>query len=429
MVKTESEMLRIINGRVIDPINGTDRVLNIEIEGEHIKRVKETSFENDGTPEIDATGKYILPGFCDVHVHFRDPGFTHKEDIYTGAKAAVAGGYTDVVMMANTKPAIDNPETLEYVLKKGRETDINVHACGTVTKGLAGLELTDMAKLKELGAIGFTDDGIPLMDEELLRKAFETAKKLDVPISLHEEDKTLIKQNGINHGTVSEKLGIYGSPKEAESSLIARDVLLAMETGVKLNIQHISTMEGVELVRNIKKKCDNVYAEVTPHHLALTECAVLQYGVNAKMNPPLRTESDRQAIIEGVKDGTISMLATDHAPHAAEEKAKGLTEAPSGITGLETAFSVAYDELVLKGYIGLKQLVEMLTVNPRKLYGLEQVELKEGGRADLVIADLNENWVYDHTESKSKNTPFLGKSFTGKIKKTICKGKVVYEDI
>ncbi len=421
-------MLNICNGSIVDPVTHLKGKYDIEIEnGVIMKITPATGKILEGA--IDATGLFVAPGFMDVHVHFRDPGLTHKEDIETGALAAARGGFTDVVMMANTKPSIDNEETLEYVLEKGAKTKINVHSCAAVTKGLAGEELTDMEALYEKGAIGFTDDGIPLMDEELLKEAFIRAKALKAPVSLHEEDKRLIKQNGINHGAASDYYGIYGSPREAESKLIERDLALALETGAIVNIQHISSKEGVELVRKAKKFSKTVYAEVTPHHLALTEEAVISDGVNAKMNPPLRTKRDRAALIEGVKDGTISIIATDHAPHSFEEKNVDIELAPSGITGLETAFSVSHQALVKSGAITLERFIELLTVNPRKLYGLPNYGLSKGAPADIVIFNEKEKWLFDKSLSKATNTPFLGSTLTGKIKYTIVKGEIVYEDI
>lgn len=420
--------MKIFNATVVDPVTHLNGQYDIEIEDGVIKSVKEAygKIEEGG---IDASGLFLSPGFCDVHVHFRDPGFTHKEDIYTGAKCAARGGFTDVVMMANTKPAIDNEETLEYVLNKGKETDIHVHACGCVTKGLEGEFLTDMDALKAKGAEGFTDDGIPLMSAVLLRKAFEKSAGLGMPISLHEEDKRLIEENGINHGAASDYYGVFGSPREAEHKLIARDVKLAIETGAILNVQHISTKEGVEIVRRAKQQSDTIYAEVTPHHLALTEEAVIQYDTNAKMNPPLRTKKDRKALIEGVKDGTISIIATDHAPHAKNEKDQDITKAPSGIIGLETAFSLAYENLVMSNAITLEHLISMFTCNPRKLYNMDSRGIKEGAPADITIYNPKEKWVYDSSLSKSSNSPFFGWTLTGKIKYTIVEGKVVYEDL
>lgn len=420
--------MKIFNGSVVDPVTHLKGQFDIEIENGVITSITPgTGKVEEGG--IDATGYVVAPGLCDVHVHFRDPGLTHKEDIYTGAKAAMKGGFTEVVMMANTKPSIDNEDTLEYVLDKGSKTGIEIHACGAVTKGLAGSELTDMDGLYSKGAAGFTDDGIPIMDEELLTKAFLKAKELGVPVSLHEEDKGLIKQNGINHGMISDYFEVFGSPREAESKLIKRDLDIALDTGAKVNIQHISTMEGVSLVRKARKESKNITAEVTPHHLFLTEEAMIEYGSNAKMNPPLRTKRDRAALIEGVKDGTITIIATDHAPHSKEEKDVEITKAPSGIIGLETALGVSYEALVKSKAITLEKLIELMAVNPRKLYGFECEGIKVGAKADLVIFNEREPWTYNDSESKAVNSPFFGRTWLCKVKYTIARGKVVYEDV
>lgn len=420
--------MKICNGTVIDPVSGLNGKYDIEIENGIIAKIS-PAFGKISEGDIDATGCIVAPGLCDVHVHFRDPGFTYKEDIETGAMAAARGGFTEVVMMANTSPVTDNPETLEYVLKKGKNTKIKVRSCAAVTKGLKGQQLTDMEMLKSNGASGFTDDGIPIMNEEILREAFLNAAKLDVPVSLHEEDKRIIKENGINHGAASDYYEIYGSPREAESKLIKRDIDIALETGVKLNIQHISSKEGVELVRKARRISTKINAEVTPHHLFLTEDAVISDGANAKMNPPLRTKKDRAALIEGVKDGTITIIATDHAPHSKEEKEAGILKAPSGITGLETALSVSYEALVASGAVSLSRLLELMAVNPRKLYGFPCDGISVGAAADIVIFNEKEKWVFDRSVSKSSNTPFLNRTLPCKVKYTIVGGEIAYEGI
>ena len=376
---------------------------------------------------LEASGLILAPGLVDVHVHFRDPGLTYKEDILTGAAAAAAGGYTTVICMANTKPVIDSPETLSYVLEKGQKTGIHVLTCAAVTRGMEGKELTDMETLHRLGAAGFTDDGKPILDTELLRAAFEEAARLNVPISLHEEDPALISNNGINRGAVSEKLGIGGSPAEAEISMVERDCRLAEETGARVNIQHISTAGAVEAVRRSKKKGSHVTAEAAPHHFTLTEDAVLKYGTLAKMNPPLRTERDRMAVIEGLMDGTIDMIATDHAPHSAEEKSLPLTEAPSGILGLETALALGITQLVRPGYLSLMQLMEKMSRNPAQLYNLPYAGIAAGAPADFVIFDDTEEWTVEDFHSRSSNSPFSGKKLFGRVRYTICQGKIVYE--
>lgn len=419
-------MILIKGGRVIDPEDKSQRTADVVIEGERIKDVG--TFEDDGSYEtvIHAEGWAVAPGLVDVHVHFRDPGLTYKEDIQTGAAAAAAGGFTTVVCMANTKPPADSVETLSHVMKEGEKTGIHVLGACAVTVGMKGKELTDMEALRAAGAAGFTDDGIPLMDEALLGQAMERAAKLRVPVSLHEEDPSYIKNNGINHGAVSDKLGIYGSPAVAEESLVRRDCSIALRTGARVNIQHISSAGGVEAVRQAKKQGGDVWAEVTPHHFTLTEEAILTYGTLAKMNPPLRTEEDRQALLQGLKDGTIDMIATDHAPHSREEKERPLTEAPSGIIGLETSLALGITELVDKGYLTLPQLMEKMSLNPARLYGLDCGRMKAGAPADLVIFDPEEEFVVEKFFSKADNSPFKGWKLKGKVRYTICGGRVVY---
>ena len=464
-------MLLIKNGLVIDPKSGRNGIYDILIKDNKIVRIASfimemdlTEEERDGLRVLYADNMMIVPGFVDVHVHFRDPGFTYKEDIYTGSKAAAKGGFTTVVLMANTKPCVDNIDTVQYVVTKGKETDINVLTCATITKDLKGKELVDMDSLLAAGAVGFTDDGIPILEESIVRQAMLKAKELDVPLSFHEENPELITNNGVNKGKASEYYEIGGSPRSAEIDLIHRDLELALELDAPINIQHISTKEGVELVRQAKlqsilnknislplpktseditdiRDIDRkstqlipmdvaqqipVHAEATPHHFTLTEDAVIQHGTLAKMNPPLRTESDKQAIIQGLKDNTIDIIATDHAPHSAEEKAKPITEAPSGIIGLETAFALGVTHLVKTGHLTYMELIEKMTINPAKMYRLDCGYIAEGGPADLVI--FNENsYVVDSFESKSKNSPFTGESLIGEIQYTICKGKIIYQ--
>ncbi len=375
---------------------------------------------------ICGEGLMAAPGLADTHVHFRDPGFLYKEDIHTGAAAAAKGGFTQVVLMANTKPPVDNPETLRYVLEKGKETKIHVSSCANVTCRMAGLELVPMEELSRCGAAGFTDDGIPLMNEALVREAMERAGRLHKPISFHEEDPGMIKNNGINAGKASGFYKIGGSPREAEISLVKRDLDLALQTGAEVVIQHISAKESVELIRQAKAKGAHVHGEATPHHFTLTEDAVIEKGALAKMNPPLREEADRLAIIEGLQDGTIDLIATDHAPHSREEKGRPVTQAPSGIIGLETALSLGIRELVLKGYLTWPQLIHRMSTAPCRLYGLEGGVIKEGAAADLVLFRPEETWVVTDFVSRSSNSPFIGEELPGVVYYTICGGRIVY---
>lgn len=430
-------MILIRGGHVIGPAEGLDIDADVVLDGDRIVQIIPAGTDKTGRQEdgdnrydkiIDAYGLIVAPGLVDVHVHFRDPGFTYKEDIHTGARAAAKGGFTTVVCMANTKPIVDNEETLRYVLEEGRKTSIHVLSCAAVSKGFKGGELTDMEGLLAAGAAGFTDDGIPLMDGPFVRAAMEEAARLDTVLSFHEEDKAFIKQNGINHGRVSDELGIYGSPALAEDSLVARDCMIALDTGATVDIQHISSGHSVEMVRLAKKLGAKVWAEVTPHHFTLTEDAVLKHGSLAKMNPPLRTEADRQMLIEGLKDGTIDMIATDHAPHSKEEKERPLVEAPSGILGLETALALGITSLVKPGHLTLSELLEKMSLNPAVLYKLDCGHMAAGRPADIVIFDADRQWTVEGFESKSSNSPFLGETLTGKVMYTICGGKVVYEE-
>ena len=429
-------MLLIRNGHIVCPVTGLDKVADVLISAGKIIQVEENIKTGEGTwladkeiEEIDATGLIVAPGLVDSHVHFRDPGFTYKEDIETGAKAAARGGFTTVICMANTKPVVDNLETLEYIQKKGEQTGIHVIQTATVTKGMAGKELVDMDALAEAGAAGFTDDGLPIMDEDILRNALLKAAELDLPVSLHEEDPAYIKQPGVNMGAVSEKLNYGGASSQAEYVMVERDCKIAEETGAALCIQHISAKESVDYVRQAKAAGADVHAEATPHHFTLTEEAVLKYGTYARMNPPLRTEEDRQAIIEGIKDGTIDMIVTDHAPHSKEEKDRPMAQAPSGITGLETSLALGIKSLVQPGHITLMKLIELMSKNPAEFYRMIPGSIREGEVADIVIFGEDEEWEVKEEEyaSKAVNSPFTGWTLPGKVHFTICDGKVVYQ--
>lgn len=418
----------IKGGRIIDPLSKRDEVLDIKIEDGKIVEIAKDIEASSGNEEIiDARGKIVVPGLIDVHVHFRDPGQTHKEDLVTGSQAAIAGGFTSVVQMANTSPKIDSKEKIIEHYKKARDLPLKVFTVSALTRNFGDLELVDMEENFKRGALAFTDDGIPNRNSKLILEAMNRAKELGAIISFHEEDPELIEQNGINHSEVSNKLGIYGSPKIAETSFIARDVTMAIYTGAKISIQHISTGLGVDLVKFGKEMGANIYAEVTPHHIALNDSAVLEYGSLAKMNPPLRSEEDRLRIIEGLKEGTIEIIATDHAPHTAEEKSKEITKAPSGIIGLETSFSICYENLVLTKEISLMKLIELMSTNPARIYGLEGGEISQGKIADLAIIDLESEYKIDEYKSKSSNTPFKDKTLRGEVLYTISEGKIVFK--
>lgn len=421
----------IKNGTLIDPLTKTNKKTDLYIEEGVIQKIApglSDTAEYASETVIDAEGLIVAPGLIDTHIHFRDPGFTYKEDLHTGSLAAAKGGVTSVICMANTSPTVDSVSVLNDILTRAKAEDIRIFQAAAISHSLKGEELTDMDALKEAGACGFTDDGIPLKNAAFCFEAMQKAAALHIPISLHEEDPAFIRNNGINHGAISEKCGIYGSPSIAEESLVARDCMLALRSGADVVIQHISSGASVELVRMFKAHGAKLHAEATPHHFTLTENAVLEHETLAKMNPPLRTEADRMAIIEGLKDGTIDLIATDHAPHSIEEKAKPLSEAPSGIIGLETSLALGITSLVRPGYLTLMELLEKMTINPARLYHLPYGRIVENAPADLVIFNPDEYWIPSEYASKSCNSPFTGKELYGKVKYTVCRGKIIYSE-
>lgn len=418
----------IKNGRVLDPRSGMDQVCDVLVADGKIVRMA-VQIEESAAEVIDATGLVVAPGLVDVHVHFREPGQTHKEDIHTGVMAAMAGGFTSVVMMANTNPTISTVETLEEVLASAAKEKISIYSVATITQNFDGQNLTDMPALLEAGAVAFSDDGIPLTDAGVLRKAMQEAKKLDKLVSLHEEDPNLNGVLGLNEGVAEKHFHVCGATGVAEYSMVARDVMIALETGAKTHIQHLSKAESVKVVAFAQELGARVTAEVTPQHFSRTEDLLLTKGANAKMNPPLRLESDRLAVIEGLKSGVISVIATDHAPHHADEKGVAdITKAPSGMMGLETSLSLGLTHLVAEGHLTLLELLEKMTINPARLYELEAGYLAENGPADVVVFDPTvERVVSGQFASKSGNSPFVGDSLLGQVRYTIAKGEVVYQ--
>ncbi len=435
-------MLLIKNIFLYDPASGVEKKTDILIEDGRFAKIEDNicpencpgSSRQDGKDSpmqiIDGEGLCAAPGLIDTHAHFRDPGFLWKEDLHTGSLAAARGGYTSIILMANTNPPVDSVPVLEDILERGNKEKIHLYSCANVTVRMSGKETVDFDALAQAGAAGFTDDGVPIMQAEILEQALQAAVRLDLPVSLHEEDKTLISENGINGGgAAAQALGLKGSPREAEITLIRRDLDLAVKAMAPLCIQHISTREGVDLVREARKKNPRIHAEATPHHFTLTEDAVIKKGTLAKVNPPLRTADDRAAIIEGLKDGTLDLIATDHAPHSDEEKAKSFTSAPSGMIGLETAFSLGLRELVQPGHLTMMQFLACLTCNPADFYHLPAGRVLEGAPADLVIFDPGASrTVQKPFASRSSNSPFLGEVLPGVIRYTICGGEIVFED-
>ena len=410
-------MLLIKNGRLMDPKSGLNQICDILMKDKRILQIGQ-DLKVENAQVIDATGLVVAPGLIDIHVHFREPGQTHKEDIHTGALAAVAGGFTTVVMMANTTPTISTVETLQEVLKTADHENIHIKSVATITKNFDGKHLTDFKGLLAAGAIGFSDDGIPLKSTKVVRKALEEADKNGTFICLHEEDPELNGILGFNEQIAKEHFGFCGATGVAEYSI------------THIHIQHLSKAESVKVVEFAQQLGANVTAEAAPQHFSKTENLLLLKGSNAKMNPPLRLESDRLAVIEGLKSGVISVIATDHAPHHIDEKnVKDITQAPSGMTGLETSLSLGLTYLVDAGHLTLMQLLEKMTINPAQLYGFDAGYLAENGPADLTIFDANaERMITEDFASKSINSPFIGEKLKGIVHYTICDGKIVYGD-
>lgn len=420
-------MLLIKNGRVMDPKTGFDQICDVLVEDQKIVQIVD-KIEVQADQVIDATGMVVAPGLIDIHVHFREPGQTHKEDIHTGALSAAAGGFTRVVMMANTSPTISTVETLEEVLASARREDIHIHSVATITENFDGQHLTDFKQLLAAGAVGFSDDGIPLTSSKVVREAMEEAKKLGTFISLHEEDPELNGILGLNEEIARKHFHVCGATGLAEYSMVARDVMIAYATKAHVHIQHLSKEESVKVVEFAQQLGAQVTAEVAPQHFSKTENLLLTQGSNAKMNPPLRLESDRLAVIEGLKSGVISIIATDHAPHHQDEKnVADITQAPSGMTGLETSLSLGLTYLVAAGHLTLMELLEKMTLNPAQLYQFDAGYLAENGPADITIfAPDEERTVAPDFLSKASNSPFVGERLKGQVHYTICDGEIVY---
>lgn len=428
-------MLLLKSGRVCDPSQNLDEVLDIYIEDDKITDIKKTDASERHRPEpregslktINLNGKVVLPGLIDMHVHFREPGFENRETIATGARAASSGGLTAVCCMPNTNPAIDNIGTVNFYRQKSANASIEIYPIAAITKAREGKELTEMASLFKEGAIAFSDDGSPVASAELMRRAFEYSKIIDAVIIDHCEEKSLASGAAINEGYMSTLLGLKGMPCEAETIQIYRDIALAKMTGAKIHIAHISTKEGVRLVKQAKKDGVKITCEVTINHLLLTEDNLINYDTNLKVNPPLRTKEDAKALMEGLADGTIDALVSDHAPWTYEEKEVEFDSAPFGISGVETLVPLAFGELYKKHKVPFEVIVSALSYNPAKILNLPERTIKKGSRANLSIIDLNESHVIKKEDfvSMGKNTPFDGKIVNCKPFMTVVNGKII----
>ena len=417
--------LLIRNGRLVDPARKLDVVTDIVIREGKIQRIGKADVSD--LPVFDAGNCIVAPGFFDIHVHLREPGTEEAETIATGGHAAVAGGFTAVAAMPNTKPPNDNPSLTHYIVTEAkRSSPARVFPIGAITKEQRGETLAEIGEMVEAGIAGISDDGKPVMDSKLFRRALEYAQMFDLPVIQHCEDTHLSKDGVMHEGVYSTRLGLKGIPSSAETTMVARDVILTESTGGKYHVAHLSTRKAVEMVRQAKSRGLRVTAEATPHHFTLTDAAVAEYDTNAKMNPPLRSQDDVKAVIEGIEDGTIDAIASDHAPHHVNLKMLEFDRAAFGITGLETAVGLAATRLKLSP----GRLVELFSLNPQKIMKVARWGLFEGSVADLTVLDLNRQWTFDvqKTRSKSRNSPFHGWSFTGKAVATIVEGKVVYEE-
>lgn len=419
----------ITGGRVVDPSQAFDRVADLLLVDGKVARLGDGIEAPEGAEQIDATGLVVAPGLIDVHVHLREPGGEHKETIRSGARAAAAGGFTAVVAMPNTRPPIDNPAAVGFVRAAGlRSGGARVYPSGTITVAQKGEQLAEFGELQEAGAVTVTDDGLPVMNAGVMRLALEYALSFDLPVSVHEEDMHLSSGGSMNEGVIATRLGLTGIPNAAEDVMIARDLFLAELTGGRLHVQHVSTRHGVRLIREAKARGVRVTAEATPHHFALTDQAIESYRTNAKMNPPLRSAADRDAVREGVVDGTLDVIATDHAPHHYDEKEQAFEDAPNGVVGLETAVGLSFTELVHAGLIGLPTLIERMSCAPARAMSLPGGTLAPGSIGDVTLIDPELEWTVDPEQflSLSRNTPFGGRRLRGRAVRTIVGGATVW---
>ncbi len=420
--------LLIKNGTIVDPSQDLNKKLDIFIKDGIVNQIAENLDIHD-CKIIDATNLHVCPGLIDMHVHLRDPGLTHKEDIISGGKAAAKGGFTSVACMPNTKPPIDNVDTINYILKKSKSSSTNVLPIACITKEMKGLELTDFDALKKAGAIAVSDDGQPVKKAELMEKALLLSKKVGIPVISHCEDLDIVKGGIVNKGKISEALGVKGIDSFSEDSITSREICISSNMDSHIHIAHVSTKGATRMIKTAKEKGIKVTAETCPHYFCLNDKMLLKRDANYRMNPPLRDEFDRKAIIRGIVDGTFDMIVTDHAPHTAEEKAD-FEKAPNGVIGLETSLSLSISNLVNQGHITFYKLIELMSTNPAKIFNIDAGSLKIGKKADIVIIDLNKEWTVNENDfvSKSKNSPFIGFKLKGKTIYTILNGEIVYKD-
>lgn len=418
------------NGYIIDPATKKEGRYDLFIQDDKIVQIAQDIKVTEDMFVIDASNTYILPGFIDLHVHLREPGFEYKETILTGAKAAARGGFTSICPMPNTKPATDSVERIEWLIKKAnQEAIVHILPIGAVTKGQDGSELTDMLKMAEAGMVAVSEDGKSVMDTAIYIEGMKRAKEASIPVFAHCEDRTLVGNGVMNAGEKARELGLEGISNAVEDVIVARDIIMAKEVGVPLHLCHCSTKDSVDLVQLAKKWNQKVTAEVCPHHFTMADSDILEDHGKYKMNPPLRSRMDVQALKEGLRDNIMDVIATDHAPHSIEEKNTSMKNAPFGIVGLETAFALAVTELVEQGYLTKMQLAEKMSYNPAKILGIEKGSLEVGKIADLVMVDFDVCYKIDSKKfaSKGKNTPFDGKSVKGRVLKTWVSGKLVYD--
>jgi len=421
--------LLIKNGHLIDVKSGIDDIQDILIEGQKVTKIGK-NLKAENVTIFNAKGMIILPGLIDMHVHLREPGYEYKETILTGTKAAAAGGFTSVCCMPNTNPVIDNQGVAEFILAQNKKAGlINVFPVGAISKGLKGHELAEIGDLKTAGVVAVSDDGNAVANAALMRRAIEYASMFALPVISHCEDKDLSAGGYMNEGYISTVLGLKGMPRISEIAIVARDIEIARFTGGHLHIAHVSCRESIEIIRQAKRQGVNVTAECCPHHFTLTEEAVLNYDTNTKVNPPLRTNEDKEALKQGLKDGTIDCIVTDHAPHAEEEKDVEFDRAPFGIIGSETALGLVITELVKPGILSLKQLVEKMSLNPAQILKIDRGYIKEGCIADITIISTDKTWMVDKDKflSKSKNSPFIGRQLTGSVVLTVASGEIVFD--